>query len=127
MRTRMVCLFILCLSVTLLLAGCADSEQAVVPVTGAESAIPAAVVSAHESVLKYVSSSSQPGSIPSNLDWKPAEKQTEGQYRYGSDGWVMVIWPGENQRVVIINKTENIYWCGYMKPDGSVVDVSYLP
>jgi hypothetical protein len=41
----------------------------------------------------------------------------------------MLVWPAdanqENQRVIIINKVENVAWRGYVAPDGHVVDTAY--
>lgn len=132
MKPRMVCLIALIVSAMLLFTGCGGGDTLFTPITGEdEIAAPAAVEEARGHALDYVISSSRLAGIPSDLDWQLDVKQFEGQYRYSSGGWIMVIWSGEtpeaNNRIVIINTAENIYWCGYLKSDGDIVDTSFLP
>lgn len=131
MNHRMVCLISLCLSAILLFTGCANTDQSFIPITGQESRIPAAVELARGQVLEYVVSSSGLATALSGLKWQLDDEQFEGEYRFHSGDWLMVIWQAdageENRRVVIINKAEHVHWCGYVRPDGGVVDTSYMP
>jgi hypothetical protein len=116
----------------LLFTGCGGTDKSFIPVTGAdEVTVPAMVELTRGNVLKYLSAFSRLATVPSNTEWQPTEKQFDGQYRYRSGDWLMVIWYGgagaENQRIVLINAAENIYWCGYVGPEGKVVDTSFEP
>jgi len=131
MNHRMVCLMALCLSAVLLFTGCAMNNEALIPNTGQESRIPTAVEEARGQVLEYVVSSSGLAAAMSGLEWQLDNRQYAGEYRFHSGDWIMVIWRAdadqENQRVVIFNKAERVQWCGYISPDGGVVDTSYMP
>jgi hypothetical protein len=131
MNHRMECLITLCLSAVLLFTGCAMNNEALIPNTGQESRIPTAVEEARGQVLEYVVSSSGLAAAVSGLEWQPDNRQYEGVYRFRSGDWIMVIWSAdadqESQRVVIFNKVENVQWCGYVSPEGVVVDTSYMP
>jgi hypothetical protein len=131
MNHRMVCLIALCLSAVLLFTGCAKNDQSLIPITGQESGITAAVEEARGQVLEYVVSSSGLATALSGLEWQLDDRQYEGEYRFRSGNWIMVIWSAdadqESQRVVIFNKAENVQWCGYVSPEGVVVDTSYMP
>jgi hypothetical protein len=127
----MVCLIALCLSAVLLFTGCANTDQSFIPITSEKSRIPAAVELARGQVLEYAVSSSRLATALSGLDWQPDDRQYDGEYRFHSGDWLMVIWRAdadqENQRVVIFNKAEHVQWGGYVSPDGGVVDTSYMP
>jgi hypothetical protein len=131
MNHRIVCLP-LCLLAILLLTGCLPKDQPPIPVTGAEEAsISALTELARENVLEYVISSSRVATAPpSSADWQlDGEQQLNGEYRFCSGDWTMLVWLADaqekNQRVIIINKVENVAWRGYVKPDGHVVDTAY--
>jgi hypothetical protein len=131
MNHRIVCLT-LCLLTILLLTGCQPKDQALIPVTGAEEAsISALTALARENALEYVISSSRVETAPpSSADWQlDAGQQLNGEYCFRSGDWTMLVWPAdanqENQRVIIINKVENVAWRGYVAPDGHVVDTAY--
>ena len=127
MNHRIIQLFSLCMPAILLFAGCAPKDKPFMPVTGA-----AMVEQARKNVLEYVISSSRLATAPPSADWQLDQwEPLEGEYRFRSGDWLMVIWLAnadqENQRVVIINKVESAYWCGHVQPDGHVVDNSYTP
>jgi hypothetical protein len=131
MNHRIVCLP-LCLLIILLLTACQPKDQPLIPVTGVEEAsISTRTELAREKTLEYVISSSRvPTAPPSSADWQlDGGKQLNGEYRFCSSDWVMLVWLAdaneENQRIIIINKVENIAWRGYVKPDGHVVDTTY--
>jgi hypothetical protein len=115
----------------LFLAGCTPKDRPSIPVTGAEDVLtPALVQPALENVMEYVISSSRLANAPSSVDWQLDEgEQLEGEYHFRSGDWLMVIWLAdadeENQRVVISNKVKKVFWCGYIRPDGDVVDTAY--
>lgn len=134
MKPRLVFLIILGLMpAVILLSGCGGGTKfaPIIPVTGAEPSIPAVIEKARGNALEYLSSSPRFAITPSDVEWQLDDEQFVGEYRYHSGGWHMVIWParpGESiQRIVLINKDEHIYWCGYIQPDGNVVDTSYYP
>jgi len=130
MNHRIVCLP-LCLLAILLLTGCQPKEHSLIPVTGAEDAsIPVLTKLARENVLKYVISSSRIATAPPSADWKlDSGQQLNGEYCFRSGDWTMLVRLAdanqENQRVIIINKVENVAWRGYVAPDGHVVDTAY--
>ncbi len=118
--------------VFLLLAACQPKDQAGVPVIGSEVAIPAQVERAHINVLEYVISSHRLANIPPHTDWQfDNREQLEGEYHFLSGDWLMIVWVAdinqENQQVIISNQTEKAFWCGYVAPDGHVVDTAYMP
>lgn len=121
----------LCLPILLLFAGCQPADKSVIPVTGGESApVPAQVEMARENILEYVISSSRLATAPPSADWQlDGGEQREGEYRFRSGDWLMVIWLVDSQegkqRVIIVNKVEKASWCGYVEPDGHVVDTAY--
>jgi hypothetical protein len=131
MNHRLVCLP-LCLLAILLLTGCQSKDQPLIPVTGAENeSISALTELARNNVLEYVISSSRVANAPpSSAEWQLDDgQQLNGEYRFRSGDWTMLVWPAdaneENQRVMIINKIEKVAWCGYVAPDGHVVDTAY--
>ena len=85
---------------------------------------------ARENVLEYVISSSRVANIPPSANWQLDDgQQLNGECRFCNGDWVMLVWLAdaqeENERVIIINKVENIAWRGYVAPDGHVVDTAY--
>jgi hypothetical protein len=133
MKTRMFCLIVLFVPAVLLFSGCGGVDnKSFIPVTSVdEITVPAAVEQIRENVLKVVGASSRLATDPSVLEWQLADEEFNGEYRYTSGDWLMVIWPEqdgrENHRIVIMNKTDNAYWCGYVTPDSEVVDTSFMP
>jgi hypothetical protein len=131
MNYRKLCPFALCMFAFFLLASCASKDQPIIPVTGAEEAtVPALVKQAQENVLEYVISSSQLENIPSSADWQlDYQEPLKGEYHFLSGDWLMIVWLAnaqeKNQQVVLSNKIEKVNWCGYVRPDGHVVDTSY--
>jgi hypothetical protein len=120
-----------CIPVLLWLSGCAGTDQPFLPVTSGESAVPAVVEAACGNVFEYVSTSSCLTIRPPKTGWVLEEQQSKGEYHYRNGSWDMVIWFSdvheENQRVVVFNKVERVYWGGYIRQDGTIVDTSYLP
>jgi hypothetical protein len=121
----------LCLCAMLLLTGCLPKGQSLIQITGAEVKSSRALIDmAHRNVLDYIISSSRVASIPSSSEWELENRQgTNGEYCFRSGNWTMLVWLADdhqqNQRVIIMNKVENILWWGYVKPDGHVVDTAY--
>jgi hypothetical protein len=118
--------------VVALLTGCVSVDQAYIPVTGEDvSFVPAEIMSAQDSVQKYAASSSSLDGLPSKLDWHLAEAiSMQGEYHFISGNWEMSVEAAnandENRQVMIINKVEKIYWCGHVKPDGTVLATCLL-
>lgn len=132
MNVKMICQMILFVSAALLFTSCGSADRSFIPVTGADTVtVPAVVELTRGNVLKYVNGSSRFAGAPSELEWQLDEEQFDGGYRYRSGDWLMVIWYGDaetqNQRIVLMNMAENIYWCGYVGQDGEVVDTSFEP
>lgn len=109
-----------------LLTGCASKDQIFIPVTGEDTAfVPAEVVSAQDSILDYAPTSSNLDGLPSKFEWHLAEAvPMQGDYHFISGNWEMCVdlstANDENREVMIINKVEKVYWCGHVKPDGTV-------
>jgi len=130
MNKRVVRFLALCLLVVPPFAGCRSVEQTLIPVTGAD-VVPAQIELARDNVLEYVISSSRLANSPPSANWQlDVEEQLEGEYHFRSGNWLMVIWLAdadeENRRVIIFNQAENAFWCGYVAPDGHVVDTTYM-
>jgi len=130
MNKRVALILSMCLSVVLFFAGCQSADQTPIPVSIDDFApIPVQVMLARDHVLEYVSSSRLP-SIPASVAWQlDTEEQLEEEYYFYSGNWLMIIWAAdldnENQQVIIQNKAEKFYWCGYVQPNGHVQDTSY--
>lgn len=121
----------LCISVALLLASCQTKDQLVSPVTGANAAIPTQIEQARVNILEYIISSSRLANIPPDTDWQlNGGESLKDEYHFLSGDWLMVIWDAntqdKTQRVVISNEIEKTFWCGYVAPDGHVVDTAYM-
>lgn len=132
MKPGTICLLLACISAILLSTSCGGSGKPFIPVTGGDEVpVPAAIKAACGNVLEYAGSSSCLKSALPDLDWALDDVQYQGQYRYRSGDWLMVIWPAtagrDDLRVVIMNKKEDAYWCGYVEPGGEVVDTSFMP
>ena len=129
MNLRIVCLPFYLLAI-LLLTACQPKDQPLIPVTGAEDAsIPMLTKLARDNVLEYVVSSSRVPTAPPSADWQNDGRQADGEYRFRSGDWVMLVRLAdaneENEWVIIINKVEKVAWRGYIAPDGHVVDTAY--
>lgn len=112
-----------------LMGACQSESPALLPVTGSnnKSALPAQVSLAREKVLDYVLVSRLAG-VPADADWQLHEIQDDKEYHFRSGDWLMVIWADDedhHQRVVIVNRVENLSWTGYLASDGRVVDTAY--
>ena len=113
-----------------LMGACQSESPALVPLTGSnnKSTLPAQVTLAQENVLEYVLAS-RLESIPAQTDWQLQEVHKENEYHFRSGDWRMVIWTVEDddqyQRVVLVNRVEELSWTGYMTSDGRVIDTSY--
>ena len=124
-------LFSLCLCAVLLLTGCQPQIQKLLPVTGVEEVSLAAPAElARESVLQYILSSSRLETLPPSENWQvETGEQTEGEYRFRSGDWLMLIrlaGAGEtNQKVILFNQIQQASWTGYVTADGKVVDTAY--
>lgn len=132
MNHRFVFLSCISMCVVLLLTGCQPKIKAsTIPVTGGENvSAPAMVRLARDNALDYVISSSRLAGIPPSADWElEGNKSADGEYRFRSGDWLMIVRAAngnENQQIMIINQFEGLYWCGHAEPDGTVVDTSLL-
>ncbi len=131
MNHRIIQLFALCMPAILLLAGCAPKDKTSIPVTGPQDAsVPAMTERARKNVLEYVISSSRLTTVPTSADWQlDNEEQRQGEFHFRSGDWLMVIRlaDDESQQVFISNQVGKNFWCGYVAPDGHVVDTTYMP
>jgi|GEM_PF-3236463 len=126
-------LFSLCFAAALLLAGCQSQsqERTFLPITGGEEvARPAAVEIVRTQVLDYLLSSARLPGIPPSADWQPESGEApEGEYRFRSGDWLMMIrsatTENDNQQVLLINEADRATWSGYITPDGRLVDTAY--
>lgn len=129
MNQWIVRLFSLC--AVLLLTGCQPQIQKLLPITGVEEVSLAAPAElARESVLQYILSSSRLETLPPSENWQvEAGEQAEGEYRFRSGDWLMLIRSADTgdaiQKVLIINPVEKASWTGYVTADGHVVDTAY--
>lgn len=80
-------------------------------------------------VLEHLISAHQV-SVPPIEEWQAeAGMRSNGEYRFRSGGWKMMIVPiaGEgNQRVVIIDPENGTFWCGFVEPDGDIADTCLM-
>ena len=125
-------LFPFCMPAVLLLGGCQPKpDTSFLPVTGAEDvSLPAEIALARDNVLDYLLASSRLSGLPAKDDWLPAgEESRQGEYRFRSEDWLLVIWPpgqaDENQRVILVNSMGKAVWVGHVTPKGQVVDTAY--
>ena len=120
----------ICIAVIFLITGCLPESEASTPNTGGlDASVPVMVGSARDTVLDYMTFSARLAAIPSSTEWHlDDETQAEGEYRFRSGDWLMIVQMARNsnkdQQVMIINQLEGIYWCGCVHPDGTVTDTS---
>ena len=132
MNHRILRLFSLCISITLLLAACQSRAQKLVPVTGAqEVALAAPAALARDSVLNYLLTSSRLAKVPPGTDWQlETEQGLNGEYHFRSGDWLMLIRTANTgeaiQQVMILNSIEKASWTGYVTAEGKVVDTAYV-
>jgi hypothetical protein len=127
MNHRSMFLAFICMAVTFMAAGCMPENKAAIPITGGlDASIPLMVGAARDTVLGYVI---RLAAIPPSAEWQlDDETSVEGEYRFRSGDWLMIVQmagdSNEDQRVMLINQLEGIYWCGCVHPDGTVLDTS---
>ena len=127
MNHKMLRLFMLFVLSTLGVVGCVSSQQA----SNLEGVVlPAAVELAQVNVLEYVTSASRLPSVPASAEWQlDKDTSSNGKYRFHSGNWLMVICPATakdgNQQVVIIDTVQDASWCGFIEPDGDIVDTCF--
>jgi hypothetical protein len=132
MNHRLMFLVSICIAVIVLIAGCLSESEASIPITGGlDASVPVMVGSARDTVLEYVTSSTRLAAIPSGTEWQlDGGKPVEGEYRFRSSDWLMIVQMAENsdedQQVMIINQIGGIYWCGCVHPDSTVMETSLL-
>lgn len=123
MNQRMLCLFILIVLSALGLVGCASGQQAS---NFKGVVLPVAVKSAQANVLEYVTSTSRLSSVPASGDWQlDKNSSSNGNYRFISGSWLMIIFPAANagmQQIIIMDKAQDVSWCGFIESDGDIVD-----
>lgn len=123
--------FSLGIMIVLLLTACQPKAQKLLPVTGSKDiSLAAPAELARDNVLGYILSSSRLANLPASTDWQlDAAEQAEGEYRFRSGDWLMLIrlaGEGEtNQKVILFNQIQQASWTGYITPDGRVVDTAY--
>lgn len=133
MRHRVIRIGLFCLAGSLVLAGCQTAKKAFVPITGdGHASLPAQVESTRGQIVEYLISSSHLETAPPREGWQlEMAEQNDGGYHLLNGDWVMVVWsanaPKESQRVILRNKATHAVWCGYIQPDGQIVDTSHLP
>jgi hypothetical protein len=130
MNNRVVYFLALCLLVLTLSAGCAAEGRQILPVNGGEAPLSSAEIeSVRDTVLGYLLTSSRLATLPAGDSWQLDGKAgSNGEYRFTSGDWYMIVWPAADighHHVVIINRNEGSFWCGYVKPGGSIVDTAY--
>jgi hypothetical protein len=133
MNKNAVLVGVICLSMILSLTGCQTVRKTFLPVTGSDSAsAPAQVETARNNTIDYLISSARLKNTPPRTGWLlDTSPRKKGVYLYSGGDWVMTVWvadeQGENHRVILRNKVTHAVWCGYVQPNGSVIDTSYLP
>ncbi len=129
MDHRVVRLSAFCLVGILLFTGCQQNQPSI-PVTGDQDpSLWEPFEEARGDVLAYVTSSARVPNAPQDADWQwDVTEQVQGQRHFRSGDWRMIVWDADehdDQRVVLINTAQNIFWCGYVRADGHVVDTNY--
>ena len=133
MKNRLIHCLVLCLLAGGLLAGCQTTEEAIIPVTGADAVpIPARVETVRSNILDYMGASNQLDVLPPATDWElDVTDRKEGEYRFVSGDWFMVIKLAnaqqQHEHVFLYNHATDTGWSGYVCTDGHVVDASYMP
>lgn len=91
--------------------------------------LPAAVKLAQLNVLEYVTSASRLPAVPSSADWQlDKDTSSNGEYRFYSGSWRMIICPAVKagvQQVIITDTAKDASWCGFIEPDGDIVDTCF--
>lgn len=128
MRSRTLCRFVLWLAAWGMLAGCASQGETA---TVGAAAVPAPIRAAQGQVLAYVTSSARLADVPAVDEWLADEDiPPDGSYRFQSGDWRMLVWSAVDRnghrKVLILDQARGAFWCGYVAPDGSVVDTALL-
>ena len=128
MNQRAIRLIVIVMWAAVLLAGCLPKNP---PSHLGSSAVlftvPDLVRSEQKSVLEYVTTSSRLTSLPPSTAWLlDKETNPQDEYRFYSGNWLMIIYQTAkedgNQQVVILDTVHDSSWCGYIKPDGQIID-----
>jgi len=133
MKNRLIHCLILCLLADLSFVGCQTTEEAIIPVTGADAVpIPARVETARSSILEYVGASDQLENPPPVTGWElDITDRRQGEYRFVNGDWFMVIKTAnaqqQHEHILLYNHATHTGWSGYVCTDGHVVDASYMP
>lgn len=132
MKSSLVRIWLICLLAFLLTTSCQTAKKSSIPITGGDAAsAPAQVETARNNIVDYLISSDRLDNTPPRTGWQLDATPREGEYHFSCGDWVMVVWSAnaqeQNERVVLRNTTTSDVWCGYVQPDGHVVDTSYLP
>jgi hypothetical protein len=119
-----------CLCIIVLLTGCQPAGASSIPVTGAEISIPEEIGLSRDTALNHLASSSLKN-IPNSLAWQlESGMYAGGEYHFVSGNRKLIILSAhggsENQHIMLIDQVDKQYWCGIIKPDGSVVDTCLL-
>ncbi len=129
MNHRFVRLSMFCLLTILLFTGCQQGQPSI-PVTGDQDpSLIKPFEEARGNVLTYVTSSARVANAPQDADWQwDITEQVQGQHHFHSGDWRMIVWDADDQgckQIILVNRTENIFWSGYVRADGRVVDTNY--
>jgi hypothetical protein len=130
MEHKLTCLLLVCALALSLLAACSGSDEPVILDTGGTGAlVPADVEAARSEALEYVLSVSRLAALPLVESWQSeAGTAPVGEYHFTSAEWHMVVRAAEPSsgrlHVVIASADGRAFWCGYVKPDGGVVETS---
>lgn len=128
MRSRTLRWFMLWLAAWGILAGCASQGETA---TVGAAAVPAPIWTVQGQALAYVTSSARLAGVPAVDEWQVDEgAQPDGLYRFQSGDWRMLVWSAVDgnghRKVLILDQARGAFWCGYVAPDGSVVDTALL-
>jgi hypothetical protein len=131
MNPKVIRLLVIFTCAALVLSGCLPDPQASHLGAGAVLyTVPDLVRSEQKSVLEYLTTSSRLTSLPPSAAWSLDKATvTDGEYRFCSGDWLMIIYQAAaddgEQQVVIIDTVHDSSWCGYIKPDGQIIDSCY--
>lgn len=133
MKSSLVRIQVICLLVLLLTTSCQTAKKSFIPVTGDDaSSAPAQVETARNKTVDYLISTGRLETAPPRVGWQlDTATSTEGEYHFSNGDWVLVIRSADDQKedslVILRNEATRTIWCGYVQPNGHVVDTSYLP